>query len=69
MKLSDFSVDVNECDPELNIGGCEDICVNTIGSYFCKCSDGQTLVNGTLCNGIESPTEFSVLFATFNYDV
>ena len=42
---------MNECDLVLSVGSCEDICVNTIGSYFCKCFDGRTLVNGSLCNG------------------
>ena len=44
-----FIADVNECD--LNNGGCDHSCINTVGSYYCECSDGQTLVNSTLCTG------------------
>ena len=40
-------LDVNECDTN----PCEDICMNTIGSYICECFDGRTLVNGTTCDG------------------
>ncbi|KAL2090808.1 hypothetical protein ACEWY4_013071 [Coilia grayii] len=34
-------LDVNECE-ETN-GGCEALCCNTIGSFYCKCPDGQEL--------------------------
>lgn len=43
--------DVDECVPEMNNGGCQDICINTIGSYYCECYAGRTLVDGTLCHG------------------
>ncbi|KAL1265047.1 hypothetical protein QQF64_003074, partial [Cirrhinus molitorella] len=33
--------DVNECE-ETN-GGCEALCCNTIGSFYCKCPAGQEL--------------------------
>ena len=32
-------LDINECDT--NNGGCNDICINTQGSYHCICSDGH----------------------------
>lgn len=43
-------VDVNEC---LFVnGGCEEICVNDIGSYYCNCSGDTTLAeNGFACDG------------------
>ncbi|XP_053378543.1 uncharacterized protein LOC128548152 [Mercenaria mercenaria] len=34
--------DVNECSGFLH-GGCEDICINTVGSFLCKCSGNTTL--------------------------
>uniref|UniRef100_A0A3B3U5B7 EGF-like calcium-binding domain-containing protein n=1 Tax=Poecilia latipinna TaxID=48699 RepID=A0A3B3U5B7_9TELE len=36
-----FSADVNECE-ETN-GGCEALCCNTIGSFYCRCPSGQKL--------------------------
>ena len=50
--LSDmsFNVDNDECDNnETNI--CEDLCINTNGSFYCGCSTpGYTLQsNGTAC--------------------
>ena len=43
--------DVNECDLALGIQSCEDICTNTVGSYYCECLDGRVLVNRTHCTG------------------
>lgn len=34
-------VDINECTTEEH--GCEQMCVNTVGSYFCMCRDGYFL--------------------------
>lgn len=36
-----WTADINEC--EVNNGGCEEVCVNTLGSFQCKCREGQTL--------------------------
>ena len=33
--------DINECD--YGNGGCEHICTNTIGSYYCTCNTGYSL--------------------------
>ncbi|KAH9504658.1 Low-density lipoprotein receptor- protein 2 [Bulinus truncatus] len=38
--------DINECDIP---GTCSQECVNTKGSYHCKCGEGYTLVNQTFC--------------------
>lgn len=32
------SADINECE-EMN-GGCQQNCVNTLGSYYCECGEG-----------------------------
>ena len=37
----EFLTDIDEC--AVNNGGCEAICVNTVGSFQCKCHEGQTL--------------------------
>lgn len=43
-------VDINEC--VFVNGGCEDICVNTIGSYHCNCGGDAILAeNGLACKG------------------
>ena len=45
------ATDINECT--MSNGGCEDECVNTIGSFFCTCpSFGEGFAaNGTVCTG------------------
>ena len=35
---------MNEC--MTNNGGCEDICINTFGGYYCACSEGTVLEPG-----------------------
>lgn len=50
--------DLNECE-ETN-GGCEALCCNTIGSFYCRCPPGQKLnEDGKTCQG-ESSTIFVV---------
>ena len=44
-------VDINECG--INNGGCEQNCVNTIGSRVCTCNYGYRLVNLTFCEDID----------------
>uniref|UniRef100_A0A3Q0S2C5 EGF-like calcium-binding domain-containing protein n=1 Tax=Amphilophus citrinellus TaxID=61819 RepID=A0A3Q0S2C5_AMPCI len=44
------NADVNEC--EVDEGGCEGYCCNTIGSYYCKCPEGSRLgPDGKACQG------------------
>ena len=43
--LSLMITDVDECTEE--IADCEDECINTVGSYYCDCSDS----NVTTCDG------------------
>ncbi|GAA6088582.1 multiple epidermal growth factor-like domains protein 6 isoform X1 [Tachysurus ichikawai] len=48
--LTYWARDVNECE-ETN-GGCETLCCNTIGSFYCKCPSGQELKeDGKTCQG------------------
>lgn len=46
-----FDVDINECNT--TNGGCAHMCNNTIGSFFCSCSDGYIISNSFLCEGID----------------
>ena len=44
------TLDINECGQ--NNGGCEHICNNTDGSFFCTCGDGYILNDdGRQCDG------------------
>jgi len=45
-----FIPDIDEC--AINEGGCEHICSNTIGSFYCSCFTGYQLdSNGLNCSG------------------
>ncbi|KAG9352925.1 hypothetical protein JZ751_017501 [Albula glossodonta] len=51
LRLTD-SFNVNECE-ETN-GGCEALCCNTIGSFYCKCPSGQELKeDGKTCQDVD----------------
>ncbi|KAL4604866.1 multiple epidermal growth factor-like domains protein 6 [Arapaima gigas] len=51
---SSILIDVNECE-ETN-GGCEALCCNTIGSFYCKCPSGQELKeDGKTCQAHIDP--------------
>ena len=53
-----FLKDINEC--AANNGGCEDICINGIGSFRCQCGHGHVLdYNGRTCSGIIKETMVS----------
>ena len=44
--------DVDECKKPQSYHHCSDMCVNTPGSYYCKCKDGYLLsANGRICRG------------------
>ena len=44
-----YFVDIDECST--NIHGCQQVCVNTEGSYSCECRDGYALDdNGMTCS-------------------
>ena len=47
---SHLSSDYDECRD--NGGGCDQICNNTVGSFFCSCENGYSLDdNMSSCNG------------------
>ena len=48
-----FTADANEC--EINNGGCEHDCQNTLGSFFCSCRDGylRDFVHPSKCMDID----------------
>ncbi|XP_060574162.1 uncharacterized protein LOC132731881, partial [Ruditapes philippinarum] len=49
--------DVNECS--IHNGGCQDACINTVGSYHCGCYDGgQLQADGRSCTGGDRDTVF-----------
>ena len=51
-------LDINEC-LTLN-GGCNQTCNNTVGSYFCDCSEGYVLdTDKHNCSGIIKAFFFS----------
>ncbi len=60
-----FLIDINECN--FDNGGCDHNCTNLVGSYFCNCSNGYYLTNGSICQGINgSRTLASVLCSLYD---
>ena len=57
MVLIKIIVDINECN--VNNGGCEHTCTNTVGSYNCSCNTGYQLNLGH-CSG-------NLLYVVENY--
>ena len=50
MILCVLTSDVDEC--AINNGGCEQMCSNTIGSFYCTCESGYQLdEDGMNCSG------------------
>ena len=45
-------LDVDECATDN--GGCEHLCTNTNGSFYCTCNPGFQLRNGVFCSGKKS---------------
>ena len=50
--ISLYYIDIDECEAE-NMGGCQYICVNTEGSYYCDCPMGFFLTDDErTCSGM-----------------
>ena len=50
-------IDLNECST--NNGGCNQTCVNELGSYHCECIKGYTLdEDGEGCSGKNIPLSY-----------
>ena len=48
--LNNNLIDINECT--INNGGCEQICVNDVGTYNCYCNHGYNLnLDNHTCEG------------------
>ena len=47
--------DVDECSGYLN-GGCDETCINMVGSFHCECTSGNSTLNpdGYSCSGMLS---------------
>eukprot|EP00058_Branchiostoma_floridae_P027599 XP_002613090.1 hypothetical protein BRAFLDRAFT_89972 [Branchiostoma floridae] len=48
-RVGDTCTDLDECVADN--GGCDQHCVNSVGSYHCSCDDGYNLLNGRTCRG------------------
>ncbi|GBM98114.1 Hemicentin-1, partial [Araneus ventricosus] len=46
-----YCLDVNECEEDIHF--CDQICINTIGSYSCECNTGYYLSSGTDCADVD----------------
>ncbi|KAI3353793.1 hypothetical protein L3Q82_005017 [Scortum barcoo] len=58
LMLNIEATDVNEC--EVDEGGCEGYCCNTIGSYYCKCPQGSRLgPDGKACHDVNECEELN----------
>ena len=45
-------IDIDECETD-HSGGCDHICINTNGSYYCTCQDGYDLMkDNSSCAGM-----------------
>ena len=61
-----YFIDVDECTE--GTSGCEQICSNTVGSFFCSCQSGYTLdADGTNCNGIKIAMEYDTSKGVFTF--
>ena len=49
--IHSFCSDIDECTSEKH--GCEQVCINKLGSYYCLCEDGYYLhQDGKTCKGM-----------------
>ena len=47
-----YYLDINECEDDN--GGCSQLCINTVGSYYCECNTGYHFIDNstTICIGM-----------------
>ena len=67
--ISHVFTDFNECAEPQSYHHCNQYCVNTPGSYYCKCKEGFVLsANGRICRGTYgSKTFLEGIFSYFIY--
>lgn len=46
-----FNIDIDECTSGLNVCPTVSTCINTDGSYYCKCNEGYFQSNSYSCSG------------------
>ena len=56
--------DINECLPNGGLGPCAQICINTIGSFYCGCQPGYNL-SGYVCNGMHDRLKLNLYMYFF----
>jgi len=60
----DAHIDDDECADGGN-GGCDQICVNSLGSFSCGCQEGFSLAaDGTSCTG-KAHTDYSLIMLLY----
>ena len=52
LKLKIERIDINECHLKLHDCDSESSCINTIGSFYCKCTHGFEIDDFKKCHGI-----------------
>ena len=63
-----FHPDINECEILPN-GLCQQVCINTEGSYECACSEGFTRSEGYFCQGIHLAPIKQLLYCSETTDI
>ena len=64
--LAILIIDTNECSS--NNGGCEDACINTVGSYLCSCNTSGYYLNANKYN-CSGKHWFSSFITNLNLDI
>ena len=56
-----FTLDINECTSRIDICPTVSTCINTNGSYHCKCNEGYFQTSDYVCTGKQYSIEDSQL--------
>ena len=60
INVLELLIDFNECS--ISNGGCEEICINTDGSFICSCHQGYMLRDDNrTCTGINNWYYYNIL--------